>query len=72
VKVIQGEIVLSLDIIKKRIEAMRRVEITNEDEALKQIGELAKSNPDATENPVEVLIATALAMRQRWEETARA
>ena len=62
---------MTLDTIKQHIEEMRRVKIINEDGTSKQIGELAKDNPDVTDNAVEVLVATALAMNQRWEEMAK-
>lgn len=49
---------------------MRRLEILSADETISSIGKLAKAKPDQTKNPVEILVATALAMRQRWYESA--
>jgi hypothetical protein len=70
-KNIHEEPTLTLDIIKKHIETMRQVEIINKNGEPTHIGELAKDNPDITENPVEIVVATALAMRQRWDETTK-
>lgn len=57
-----------LEFLKEKIEEMRRTKIRNTE---KLIGDVAKEHlvSQWAETPAEVLINTALAIRQKWKET---
>jgi hypothetical protein len=59
-----------LGFLREQIEEMRRIKLQD---SKKRIGEVAKTSAQApwAENSAEVLLNTVLAMRRRWEETAK-
>jgi len=61
------------DFLKQRIENMRRTEVKERNGKTTTIGEIAQDEAKSlkVENSAIALITTVLAMRQKWNETAR-
>jgi len=62
-----------MDLLRQRIEEMRRTKVKDNDGKMTTIGEIAREETKTlkVQNSATALITTVLAMRQRWNETAR-
>lgn len=62
-----------VDFLRQKIEEMRRTEVLDNEGRRTTIGEIARKELKSlkVENAAMALITTVLAMRQRWDETAR-